>query len=79
MIAIIADIIASVEPQQTVISRSGSTCDALSPREFLGDCVAQGFCTPGDGVLIDVGRNRFLRRALDLDRRGKIREILATD
>jgi hypothetical protein len=43
----------------------------LRAREFFGDSVAQGFRAPSDGILIDVGSNRFLRRALDFDGAGK--------
>ncbi len=76
--AIIEDIIASVEPQQTVISRSGIDGNALRALEFLGDGVAQRFRAPGDRVLIDVRGDGVLRGALDFGGRGEIREILAT-
>ncbi len=70
------EIMVSVEPQQTVISRSGSTCDALPHLHLPGDGVAQVLRSPGDGVLIDVGGNGFLRRAFDLGRGRKIGKAL---
>ena len=75
--AIMDDIIASVEPQQTVISRSGSTVHALRACEFLGDGVAQRLRAPGDGVLIDR-RRQWLRCAARLyfDGSGKVRKAL---
>ena len=50
--------------------------DALPQLHLPGNRVAQALGAPGDGVLIDVGRNRFLRRALDLRRRRKIGKAL---
>ena len=79
MMAIIAAIMASVEPQQTVISRSGSMRDALRALEFRGDGVAQFLRAPGDGVLIDVGGDGLLRGALDFGGRGKIGKALRHD
>ncbi len=67
---------ASVEPQQTVISRFGIGRRALGALEFFGDGVAKRFRAPGDGVLIDVGGDGFLGGALDFGGRGKIREAL---
>jgi len=44
--------------------------------KFPGNGVAQTFRAPGDGVLIDVGGNRFLRRPLDLRRSREVRKAL---
>ena len=66
------DIIASVEPQQTVISRSGSTAAPWVRSNFSGDGIAQGLRAPRDGVLIDVRCNCVLCGALDF---GGSREI----
>jgi hypothetical protein len=66
MMAIMADIIASVEPQQIVISRSG----------FFDDRVAQSFSAPGDGVLVDVVGDGLARGFLDLGGGGEVRESL---
>ena len=46
--------------------------DALPQLHLPGDGIAQVLRSPGDGVLIDVGGNGFLRRAFDL---GRSREI----
>ena len=67
---------ASVEPQQTGNFVSGSTVEPLPFVHLAGDGVAQVLGSPGDGVLIDVGGDRFLRGALDFGGRGKIREAL---
>ena len=74
--AIMVDIMASVEPQQTVISRSGSIVESVGAVEFFGDGVAQRFRAPGDGVLIDVRGDGVLRGALDFRGRGKIGKAL---
>ena len=50
--------------------------DALPALEFFGDGVAQGFRSPGDGVLIDVLGDGFLGGALDFLGRGKIGKTL---
>ncbi len=74
--AIMVEIIASVEPQQTVISRSGSTATPCVRSKFRGNGVAKLFRAPGDGVLVDVRGNRVLRGALDFGGRGKIGKAL---
>ena len=43
----------------------------LRALEFFRDGVAQGFRSPGDGVLIDVRGDRFLCGALDFGGSGK--------
>ena len=58
-------IMASVEPQVTVISRSGIDGHALGALEFPGDGVAEFLGAPGDGVLIDVVGDGFARGFLD--------------
>ena len=63
-------------PQQTVISRSGSTATPWMRCEFLGDGVAKRLRAPGDRVLIDVRGDGFLRGALDFGGSGKIGKAL---
>ncbi len=74
--AIKVEIMVSVEPQQTVISRSGINLDALPHLHLPGDGVTQVLRAPGDGVLIDVGGNRFLRRAFNFRRSREVGETL---
>ena len=50
--------------------------DALRALEFLSDRVAKRFRTPGDGVLIDVRVDGFLRGALDFSRSAEIGKSL---
>ena len=50
--------------------------DALPQLHLPGNGVAQVLRSPGNGVLIDVGCDRFLRRTLDLSGCGKIRKAL---
>ena len=76
MMAIIDEIMASVAPQQTVISRSGSMSTPCVRSIFRGDGIAKRFRAPGDGVLIHVRFNGLLRGALHFGGRGKIREAL---
>ena len=76
--AIIEEIIASVEPQQTVISRSGSIATPCVRSNFAA-MASRTFCAPGDGVLIDVRGNGLLRGVLDFGRaRGNL-EIPASN
>ena len=74
--ASIDEIMASVAPQQTVISRSGSISSSRVRPIFRGDGIAKRFGAPGDGVLIQVRFDGFLRGALHFGGRGKIREAL---
>ena len=74
--AIMADIIASVEPQQTVISRSGSTATPCVRSKFAAMASRNFFAPQVIGVLIDVRGDRFLRGALDFGGRGKIGKAL---
>src|SRR5881392_1076954 len=75
MIAIMADIIASVEPQQMVISRSASYLTPWVRSNFSTMASRSGFA-PGDGVLVDVVGDGFARRFLNFLRRGKVRKPL---
>ena len=74
--AIIEDIIASVEPQQTVISRSGSTRMPWVRSNFSAMASRSGFGAPGDGVLIDVVGDGLARGFLNFRGRGKIGKAL---
>ena len=74
--AISDEIMASVEPQQTVTSRSGSTATPCVCLKFIRDGVAQRFRAPGDRVLIHVRGDGFLRGALDFGGSGKIGKTL---
>ena len=71
-----ADIIASVEPQQMVISRSGSTRMPWVRSNFSTMASRSGFRAPGDGVLIDVVGNGLAGGFLDFGGRRKIRKSL---
>ncbi len=71
-----ADIIASVDPQQTVISRSGSTSTPCVRSKFFSDGVSQRLCAPGNGVLIHVAIDCLFRSLFDFGGRGEIRKAL---
>ena len=74
--AIIADIIASVEPQQIGDFAFGIDANSLRALEFFDDGVAQRFRAPGDRVLIDVVGDGLAGGFLDFCGRGEIRESL---
>ncbi len=54
----------------------GIDVQALPLLHLAGDGVAQALRSPGDGVLVDVGGDGFLRGLLDLRGRGEIGEAL---
>ena len=70
------EIMASVDPQQTVISFSGSTVISLPNAHLTRDGVAQVFGTPGDGILIHVGCDCLLRGLFDLCGGGEVGKAL---
>ena len=75
--ASIAAIIASVAPQETVTSVSGSTAQAGYQRLVLArDGGAERRRPPGDGVLVDVVLDGRDGRGLELRRAGEIGEAL---
>ena len=45
---------ASVDPQQTVISFSGSIGDSIIPGKLVGNGLAQGWSSPGDRILVEI-------------------------
>ena len=54
----------------------GVDFEAVVPPDFLRDGVAETRIAPGDGVLVDVGRDRFDGGAFDEIGRGEIGEAL---
>ena len=74
--AIIVDIIASVDPQQTVTCSIGDHVDAVAARELARDGLAQRPLAPRDRVLVVVGVDRRAGGVLDGLRRGEIGKSL---